>query len=438
MHVLPLATTAERTSLFTRAGCIWTNSSIKQNGCMLTVMSANFPFPVSGDRAYHTADDIPPHAGHDVAHYAHGSSEYLQFAHEDAFAVTGTGAASGPSAPGMYHAPSHFQVRMHRSQSVSSAGNSVYHTDTPPSDYQASQLDDAPSLGDSTGLSAVSTRDSQSAEPSAAVSSPSPSASVVGNSAKPVTTERRPSYGKSRREKPRLELAPDQPLTTQGKPRSRVYVACVQWCGVSSLYHYLRSSTHIWYPSRSRKIRCDGAKPICHNCSRRSDQTNPCTYDSEPKRRGPDKTPGARQRSLTGSQEGEPRRRTRRRTVDDPSVVNAADPKGKALAQDPVPLTARSLPSPISPRGLSSPTTLRRAPTTSQGSASGSREDFSSGSSSRHGALVTSACAASTSMQPLPVSVPHVIEGVAYPQVRMLRRSLVTVYDIFAGKLCFR
>lgn len=32
-----------------------------------------------------------------------------------------------------------------------------------------------------------------------------------------------------RREKPRIELAPDQPLTTQGKPRARVYVACVQW-----------------------------------------------------------------------------------------------------------------------------------------------------------------------------------------------------------------
>ncbi|KAH0832015.1 hypothetical protein J3R83DRAFT_12920 [Lanmaoa asiatica] len=30
---------------------------------------------------------------------------------------------------------------------------------------------------------------------------------------------------KSRREKPHIELAPDQPLTTQGKPRARVYVA---------------------------------------------------------------------------------------------------------------------------------------------------------------------------------------------------------------------
>lgn len=35
---------------------------------------------------------------------------------------------------------------------------------------------------------------------------------------------------KPRREKPRIELAPDQPPTTQGKPRARVYVACLQWC----------------------------------------------------------------------------------------------------------------------------------------------------------------------------------------------------------------
>jgi len=35
---------------------------------------------------------------------------------------------------------------------------------------------------------------------------------------------------KSRREKPRIDLAPDQPPTTQGKPRARVFVACLQWC----------------------------------------------------------------------------------------------------------------------------------------------------------------------------------------------------------------
>ncbi|OSD07202.1 hypothetical protein PYCCODRAFT_1430448 [Trametes coccinea BRFM310] len=103
------------------------------------------------------------------------------------------------------------------------------------------------------------------------------------------------SGGRSRREKPRLELAPDQPLTTQGKPRTRVYLACVQ--------------------CRGRKIRCDGAKPICHNCSRRAENPQLCTYDTAPKRRGPDRVPGARQRSTGGPAE-KPRRRRRLPPID--------------------------------------------------------------------------------------------------------------------------
>lgn len=38
-----------------------------------------------------------------------------------------------------------------------------------------------------------------------------------------------PRPRKQRREKPRIELAPNQPPTTQGKPRARVFVACLQW-----------------------------------------------------------------------------------------------------------------------------------------------------------------------------------------------------------------
>ncbi|KAI0822302.1 hypothetical protein BC628DRAFT_1327700 [Trametes gibbosa] len=104
-----------------------------------------------------------------------------------------------------------------------------------------------------------------------------------------------PSASRSRREKPRLELSPDQPLTTQGKPRTRVYVACVQ--------------------CRGRKIRCDGAKPVCHNCSRRAENPQLCSYDTAPKRRGPDRVPGARQRSAGGPNE-KPRRRRRLPPVD--------------------------------------------------------------------------------------------------------------------------
>ncbi|KAJ7464231.1 hypothetical protein B0H11DRAFT_78541 [Mycena galericulata] len=44
---------------------------------------------------------------------------------------------------------------------------------------------------------------------------------------------------------------------------------------------------------RSRKIRCDSRRPHCANCDRRNDQ---CEYDPAPKRRGPDKKPGTRQR----------------------------------------------------------------------------------------------------------------------------------------------
>jgi hypothetical protein len=47
-----------------------------------------------------------------------------------------------------------------------------------------------------------------------------------------------PRPRKPRREKPRIDLAPDQPPTTQGKPRERVYVACLQW--------YIFHSIFIW------------------------------------------------------------------------------------------------------------------------------------------------------------------------------------------------
>ena len=105
---------------------------------------------------------------------------------------------------------------------------------------------------------------------------------------------------KSRRAKPHIELAPDQPLTTQGKPRARVYVACVQW-SVLLVSNYLVAliffgCAYACYYSRTRKIRCDGAKPACHNCVRRAKADDECSYDVAPKRRGPDKVPGARQR----------------------------------------------------------------------------------------------------------------------------------------------
>ncbi|KAI0033659.1 hypothetical protein K488DRAFT_17648, partial [Vararia minispora EC-137] len=101
---------------------------------------------------------------------------------------------------------------------------------------------------------------------------------------------------RARRERPHIALSPDQPPTTQGKPRTRVFVACLQ--------------------CRRRKIRCDGAKPSCYNCNQRGASGDECCYDAAPKRRGPDRVPGARTRGsrLDDDEQGRPRRTRRPRT----------------------------------------------------------------------------------------------------------------------------
>ncbi|KAI0044523.1 hypothetical protein FA95DRAFT_1562170 [Auriscalpium vulgare] len=111
------------------------------------------------------------------------------------------------------------------------------------------------------------------------------------------------SRKRSRKEKPQIQLAADQPPTTQGKQRIRVFVACLQ--------------------CRSRKIRCDGAKPSCHNCTQRPGG-DPCDYDSTPKRRGPDRVQGARTRTVRPKDdtfERPVKRRRRRATPASPAVV---------------------------------------------------------------------------------------------------------------------
>ncbi|KAJ7600829.1 hypothetical protein C8J56DRAFT_813769 [Mycena floridula] len=125
-----------------------------------------------------------------------------------------------------------------------------------------------------------------------------PTPFVVPSSASDsLNIQKKEAKARKPRQKPRIALAPDQPPTTQGKSRIRVYVACLQ--------------------CRTRKIRCDGAKPVCHNCSRRVGGDE-CNYDPIPKRRGPDKTPGARQRGPRdlqddGEHTGSVRRRTRKK-----------------------------------------------------------------------------------------------------------------------------
>ncbi|KAH9891602.1 hypothetical protein C8Q73DRAFT_746697 [Cubamyces lactineus] len=51
---------------------------------------------------------------------------------------------------------------------------------------------------------------------------------------------------------------------------------------------------------RARKLRCDGQKPSCANCRKRN---HPCTYEQQPKRRGPGKTPRGSSRKRTKQQQ---------------------------------------------------------------------------------------------------------------------------------------
>lgn len=94
---------------------------------------------------------------------------------------------------------------------------------------------------------------------------------------------------------------------------------------------------------------------MCHNCSRRSDNNGQCAYDAAPKRRGPDKTPGARQRTANSSEDNDKtRRRSRKRVADarsndDQSGVSSPD-SAAAGPRKPVPYPALFSNRPLSPR----------------------------------------------------------------------------------------
>ncbi|KAI0640744.1 hypothetical protein C8Q79DRAFT_438191 [Trametes meyenii] len=75
-----------------------------------------------------------------------------------------------------------------------------------------------------------------------------------------------------------IALDPSQPRTVDGRPRVRVFVACDR--------------------CRHRKLRCDGARPVCFNCQKAAAM---CQYDPTPKRRGQDKAP--RTRSAVGTRQ---------------------------------------------------------------------------------------------------------------------------------------
>ncbi|KAJ7107996.1 hypothetical protein C8R43DRAFT_1044435 [Mycena crocata] len=78
-------------------------------------------------------------------------------------------------------------------------------------------------------------------------------------------------------------------------------------------------------PCRGRKIRCDSNRPSCNNCVRRK---NECIYDTAPKRRGPDKRPGTRQRSCkkrpADGSSPSPAKRKRKSSSTSAAAVDAA------------------------------------------------------------------------------------------------------------------
>lgn len=90
---------------------------------------------------------------------------------------------------------------------------------------QTDHFDDVPRQGFAPGIvSATSSSSSQSPERALAEKSPSTAGVTDPGSISPTVYASRP-----RSEKTRIQLASDQPLTTQGKVRTRVYVACIQW-----------------------------------------------------------------------------------------------------------------------------------------------------------------------------------------------------------------
>ncbi|KAI0670847.1 hypothetical protein C8Q78DRAFT_1078807 [Trametes maxima] len=87
---------------------------------------------------------------------------------------------------------------------------------------------------------------------------------------------------------------------------------------------------------RARKLRCDGQKPSCANCTKRG---HPCTYEQAPKRRGPGRAP-------RGTRGGTPRRRTR--------------PPARAASADPAPRTEAASAAAASGSGSGSGSARRR------------------------------------------------------------------------------
>lgn len=297
-------------------------------------MDPDFPhhFPVSNNRSYTGGSDVPFESA--PVEYSHAPYAYQPSAYGDAH--VGDPLRDVSSLAGAYSSTS--TITPSSTVASSSTAHPVNYA------YLQSPIDTNVHLT-STSTFQLEAPDLRQLSYRSSFSDPLPSSMVSHPPGLPspisaISAGQSSSTSRSRREKPRLQLAPDQPLTTQGKPRTRVYVACVQ--------------------CRTRKIRCDGAKPVCHNCQRRSDANDTCTYDATPKRRGPDRTPGARQRQVSGpgTSEQQPRRRVRTRPIEDAQVPGTDADSTTSTTADNVYQgrdDARSTTSPFSDGHVSSP-----------------------------------------------------------------------------------
>ncbi|KAI0335945.1 hypothetical protein GY45DRAFT_1430587 [Cubamyces sp. BRFM 1775] len=81
-------------------------------------------------------------------------------------------------------------------------------------------------------------------------------------------------------------------------PRSPLF--CIQFPLGATGADVVAFSLPVSFGTIARKLRCDGQKPSCANCRKRN---HPCTYEQQPKRRGPGKTPRGSSRKRTKQQQ---------------------------------------------------------------------------------------------------------------------------------------
>ncbi|KAH9855245.1 hypothetical protein C2E23DRAFT_883200 [Lenzites betulinus] len=143
-----------------------------------------------------------------------------------------------------------------------------------------------------------------SISPAVSQASAGPSRPSSTASSPPSATTSNPSR---KRVRPKIALAPGQPPTARGNDRIRVYVAC--------------------HECRTRKIRCDGAKPICVQCQKRPAASGVCSYDAAPNRKGYDRRGKGTSRAARGAKSAK-RQRTEANVEDaspSDSVVQSRD-----------------------------------------------------------------------------------------------------------------